>query len=66
MADKETQYEILERETDFNSLPIYQEPDTDSEGLRSIPEATRVQEAEPGVNVWRHPEVKKKHFLSLW
>ncbi|ROL42213.1 hypothetical protein DPX16_7890 [Anabarilius grahami] len=28
MADKETQYEILERETDFDSL--YQEPETDS------------------------------------
>ncbi len=39
--------DILERETDFDSKPIYQEPDIDSECLKHTPEAMKVQEGEP-------------------
>ncbi|CAM4608791.1 unnamed protein product [Leuciscus chuanchicus] len=45
--------EILERETDFDSQPKHQEPDTDSEGPERTPELMKVQEGEPGGNVQR-------------
>lgn len=58
--------EILERETDFDSQPKHQEPDTDSEGPERTPEPMKVQEGEPGGNVQRQcPEVKQKFFISM-
>ncbi len=61
-----TQCDISERQTDFHSQPIYQDPHTDSEGLKSTPETMKIQEGEPGVDVLRECPQVKKPFLSLW
>ncbi len=58
--------DISERQTDFHSQPIYQDPHTDSEGLKSTPETMKIQEGEPGVDVLREcPQVKKPFFISM-
>ncbi len=58
--------DISERQTDFHSQPIYQDPHTDSEGLKSTPETMRIQEGEPGVDVLREcPQVKKRLRLRM-
>ncbi len=58
--------DISERQTDFHSQPIYQDPHTDSEGLKSTPENMQIQEGEPGVDVLREcPQVKKPIFISM-
>ncbi|CAM4608903.1 unnamed protein product [Leuciscus chuanchicus] len=58
--------QILERETDFDSQPKHQEPDTDSEGPERTPELMKVQEGEPGGNVQRQcPESVASAFLCI-
>ncbi len=62
--DTQCDTDISERQTDFHSQPIYQDPHTDSEGLKSTPETMKIQEGEPGVDVLREcPQVKKKPFF---
>ncbi len=61
--DTQCDTDISERQTDFHSQPIYQDPHTDSE---STPETMKIQEGESGVDVLREcPQVKKPFFISM-